>query len=116
MAGLMLVDSIPQLRDFSSCLQREPTIEVVSEDKPLNFSSLAGPTYVLSVEDSAAVRAGTKFFCLLGCLYYHDVFGEKYETGFCWQFSPAVERGLAAALPYNVDMTVDRPKTHNFRT
>jgi hypothetical protein len=115
-AGMMLVNAIPPLRDFGNCRERKPAISVVSADKSFKLFDVSGPAYVLNVEDSSSIRAGTKIFCLLGCLYYRDVFGEKYETGFCWKFSPKAERGLMVGMPYNIDTIIEGPDTHNFNT
>ena len=39
-AGLMLVDTSPNLRDFSNCDERAPTIEVISAGKNFGFTSI----------------------------------------------------------------------------
>jgi hypothetical protein len=47
------------------------------------------------------IMRGDKFLVSYGFIRYYDIFDAEWETGFCWQYEPAIKRFKISASPLN---------------
>ncbi|MFZ0888879.1 MAG: hypothetical protein WA005_10535 [Candidatus Binataceae bacterium] len=104
-AALSVVDALPEPKDFSKCSLMALTLKVISPDQPWTLPVATLPFFI-SEEDSKIVRqTKAKRVIVYGCVYYHDLLDQPYETGFCWAFEPRAEQGILAMG--SVDKTIE---------
>lgn len=101
-------NAFPPAKDYTDCLPlrvkgpsdwRAPNFKkIIAADKPFDCRTdeAEGPS---GQKTHDIVQSGTETVIGYGVIYYRDVAGHPYETGFCWVYDPSMGSGSMYAHP-----------------